>query len=78
MTLEGLRRYHGIELLFLPSFLPILQLLQITPEVFISTKYSSKNASLIIPKTTPTVDDIFNILSANTHSFRGDAANLLI
>ena len=52
MTLEGLSRYHGIELLSLPSFLPILHLLQITPEVFISTKYGSKNASLIIRKTT--------------------------
>ncbi len=46
------------ELLFLPSFLPILQHLEVVSKI------------LIIPKTTHTVDDIFNILSANTPSFR--------
>lgn len=62
--------YHGIELLFLPSFLPILQLLKIAPKILISTKYGSKNPSLIIRKTTQTADNIVNIPLADTHSFR--------
>ncbi|KTR99365.1 hypothetical protein NS375_10200 [Pantoea dispersa] len=58
------------ELLFLPSFIRIFQLLQITLKVLISPKDFSKNASLIIPKTTHTGDDTFYILRGIPHRFR--------
>lgn len=55
----------------LPSFLLlILQLLQIAPKILISTKYGSKNASIVICKTTQAAENIVNILLAATHSFR--------
>lgn len=47
-----------------------LHLLQVTPDVFISPKYGSKNASIVICKTTQAAENIVNILLAATHSFR--------